>query len=186
MELQRSRSCLAIFRRYMELQGSHCYSSYWILYKASVLGPGEPCRLGTPFAYLAWNPATRGGKAHFMYAVTVENPRPEQGRQIHLHNNIWKLTTRGGKEHFICAVTQETPRPELGRHTHWHTNLWNFATPVVRHSSCKQLLRKPRDPRGKGTCISIVIAENSRCGQARHTHLRSYRGNLRNVCACVL
>jgi hypothetical protein len=160
MEIQHSRSCLAIFRRYMKLQGSHCYSSYWILYKASVLGSGDPGSLGTPFAYLAWNSATRGGKAHFMYAVTVENPRPEQGRHTHLHSNIWKLVTRWGKEHCTYAITQETPPPQLGRHTHLLINLWNFATRVARHNSCKQLLWKPRDP----------------CGE-KHMHFHSYRGN---------
>jgi hypothetical protein len=31
-----------------------------------------------------------------------------------------------------------------------------------------------------------VTVETSRSGQARHAHLSSYRGNLKNVYACVL
>jgi hypothetical protein len=79
-------------------------------------------------------PATRGGKAHFMYVVTVETPRLEQERHTHLLSYLWRLATRGDKEHFMYAVTAEIPRS----------------------------------------------------GQARHTHFRGYRGNLKNVYACVL
>jgi hypothetical protein len=55
-----------------------------------------------------------------------------------------------------------------------------------RHTSCKLLLRKPRDPGRQGTHISVVTTETSPCGQARHTHLRSYCGNLKKVYVCVL
>jgi hypothetical protein len=45
---------------------------------------------------------------HFIYAVTVETPRPEQGRHAHLLSYICNLATRGGKEHFMYAVPVET------------------------------------------------------------------------------
>jgi hypothetical protein len=62
---------------------------------------GDPGRLGTHLRIYRGIPATYGGKAHSMYAVTVEPPRPEQGRHTHLLSYIWNLATRGGKEHFM-------------------------------------------------------------------------------------
>jgi hypothetical protein len=50
-----------------------------------------------------------------MYAVTVETPRPEQGRHTHLLSYIWNLATRGGKAHFMYAVTVETPAIQAGK-----------------------------------------------------------------------
>jgi hypothetical protein len=43
----------------------------------------------------------------------------------------------------------------------------------------------PGDPGRLGTLIYIVTVETSRPGQARHTYLRSYCGNLKNVCVCI-
>ena len=37
------------------------------------------------------------------------------------------------------------------------------------------------DPGKQGTRIYVVTVEIYRCRQARHTHLRSYRGNLKNM-----
>jgi hypothetical protein len=64
----------------------------------------------------------------------------------------------------IYIFTDETPRPV-----------------EARHNSCTQLLWKRRDLGRQGTLTSVVTAETSRCGQAGHTHLLSYRGNLKNV-----
>jgi hypothetical protein len=58
-----------------------------------------------------------GGKAHFMYAVNVEAPRPEPVRHTHLLSYLRKLATRGGKEHFMYSVTAETPRSGQTRYT---------------------------------------------------------------------
>jgi hypothetical protein len=43
-----------------------------------------------------------------------------------------------------------------------------------------------RDPGRKVRRISVVTAESSRYGQARHTRLHIYRGNLKNVYTCAL
>jgi hypothetical protein len=51
-----------------------------------MLVPGDPGSIG--IRIYREIPATRGGKAHFMYAVTVETPRPEQGRHIQLLSYI--------------------------------------------------------------------------------------------------
>jgi hypothetical protein len=72
----------------------------------------------------------------------------------------------------------------------------------ARHTSSTQLLWKPHSPRTEDTPIYLVTfetsrlvgarggkehfmyavtAETPRSGQARHAHLSSYRGNLKNV-----
>lgn len=43
----------------------------------------------------------------------------------------------------------------------------------------------PGVPGRLGTLIYIVAVETPRPEQARHTHLRSYRGNVNNICVCV-
>jgi hypothetical protein len=86
----------------------------------------------------------------------------------------------------MYAVTAETPRPEQERHTHLVSYISNLATSEARHNSCTQLLWNHRDPGRQGTAVSAVTAENSLCGHARLTRLRSYRRNLKNVYACVL
>jgi hypothetical protein len=73
-----------------------------------------------------------------MYAVTVETPRPEQGRHTHLLSYIWKLATRGGKEHFMYAVTVETLRSGQARHAHissYRGNLKNVYACVLQYRS---------------------------------------------------
>jgi hypothetical protein len=77
--------------------------------------------------------------------------------------------TRGVKEHFIYAVTVETPRPQQGRHTHLFSHLCKFATHGAWHSSCKQLLWKPRNPGRQGKPIYLVTFENSPPVGARNT-----------------
>jgi hypothetical protein len=44
----------------------------------------------------------------------------------------------------------------------------------------------PGYPGRQGTTIYLVTVETSRLGQARYTHLRSSRGNQKNVCVCIL
>jgi hypothetical protein len=44
-------------------------------------------------------PATHGGKTHFMYAVSVENPRSEQARHAHLSSYRGNL-----KNVYACAL----------------------------------------------------------------------------------
>jgi hypothetical protein len=59
----------------------------------------------------------------------------------------------------------------------------------ARHTSCTQLLWKPHGPSNEDTHIYIVTfepREKPLPGQARQAHLSSYRGNLKNVYACVL
>jgi hypothetical protein len=74
----------------------------------------------------------------------------------------------------------------------------------ARHTSCTQLLRKPHGPSREDTHIYVVTVETSRLvgakehymygvpvetprsGEARHAHLSSYCGKLKNVYACVL
>jgi hypothetical protein len=51
-----------------------------------MLVPSDPGSIGIHI--YSGIPATRGGKAHFMYAVTVETTRPEQGRHTHLRSYI--------------------------------------------------------------------------------------------------
>jgi hypothetical protein len=86
--------------------------------------PGDPGGMGIHI--YRGIPATRGDKANYMYAVTVEIPRPEQGRHTHLHSYIWNLATRGGKEHFMYAVNVETPRSGQARHAHLRSYGWNL------------------------------------------------------------
>jgi hypothetical protein len=83
----------------------------------SLLVPGDPGGQEHPFTYLPWKPATRAGKAQFMYAVTVETPRPGQGRHAHLLSDIWNFTTRGGKAQFMYEFSVESPRSKHARQT---------------------------------------------------------------------
>jgi hypothetical protein len=67
-----------------------------------MLVPDDPGRLGAPsYVFTVKIPAACGAKAHFIYAVTVETPRPEQERPTRLLSYIWNLATPGGKEHFM-------------------------------------------------------------------------------------
>jgi hypothetical protein len=61
-----------------------------------------------------------------MCAVTVETPRPKQGRHTHLLSYILNLATLGGKEHFMNTITVETPRSRQARHTHLHSYRGNL------------------------------------------------------------
>ena len=56
----------------------------------------------------------------------------------------------------------------------------------ARNSLSVYLLWKLCDQGRQGTPSYVDTLETLRHGQARHTHLRSYRGNLKNVCVCIL
>jgi len=58
------------------------------------------------------------------------------------------------------------------------------ATRVGQAHTFTYLLWKPRP--GQVKHINVITVEIPRHGQARHTHWRSYRGNLNAICVCVL
>jgi hypothetical protein len=72
------------------------------------------------------------------------------------------------------------------RHIHLVNHIWNLASRGAKAQFTYAVTVETRDPGRQGTRISVVTAESSRCGQARHTHLRNYRGNSKTVYACVL
>ena len=70
--------------------------------------------------------------------------------------------------------------------THIYSFTMENVLPIgVWHNSCTQLPWKPHDQGRKGTFICVVTVETSRRRQARHTHLRSYSTNLKNMCVFI-
>jgi hypothetical protein len=89
-----------------------------------------------------------------MYAVTVENSRPKQGRHTHLLSYISNLATRGGNEHFMYAVTVEIPRSGQARHAHlssYRGNLKNVYASVLQYRSGAHSYRE--NPNNVYVCI---------------------------------
>jgi hypothetical protein len=153
---------------------------------------------------LLWKPRDAGRQSTPIYLVASENARPKQERHTSCKQLLWKPHDPSNEHAHIYLVTFETSQPVGARNSSCNQLLWKpcdvggLGTPIylvtfenlrpvgVRNTSCTQLLRKPHDPGRQGTPISIVTTETSQCGQARHTHLRSYRGNLNNVHASIL
>jgi hypothetical protein len=117
---------------------------------------------------VCWCPATPAGLEHPFTYLPWKPRDPWILGTLHVRSYCGKPRTRTGKTP-IYLVTFETSRLVAARNT-----------------SCTQLLRKLRDPDKQGTRFSVVTTEASRCGQARHTHLHSYHGNMKNVYSCVL
>jgi hypothetical protein len=112
------------------------------------------------FTYYIWNLPTRGVKEHFMYAVTVETLRPEQGRRTHLLSYHWNVMIHGARQVHVRSYCR-SPTIWAGRHTHLLSHLWKLATRV-----------------GKEHFMYTVTAETPRSGQARHMHFCISCGNL--------
>jgi hypothetical protein len=160
-------------------------------FPTSMLVPGEPGGLGTP-----------------VYVFTMETPRPVEARHDSCTQLLWKPHDPSRQDTPIYLVTFETSRPVGTRNSSCRQLLqkphdqsrkgtliyfvtFQTSRPMeTRHNSCKQLLWNHRDPGRQRTPISVVTAETRDAGrqagrQARLTHLRSYRRNLKNVHACV-
>jgi len=56
----------------------------------------------------------------------------------------------------------------------------------ARYTTYMYLLCKSRDQGRQGTSTYVVTVETSCHGKARHAHLRSYLGNLKNASLCAL
>jgi hypothetical protein len=149
--------------------------------------PGDPGRLGTPIyihteetprpvearhtscTQLLWKPRNPSKESARIYLVTFENSRLVGQGTLNVRSYYGKPAARAGKVYPFTSLHLKPRDP------------WGQGTIHVR-SYCG----KTCDPGRQGTPIPVVTAETSQCGQARHTHLRSHRGNLKIVRACVL
>jgi hypothetical protein len=120
---------------------------YWVNFETSrsVGARNNSC------TQLLWKPRDPGRQGTPIYLCTFDTSRPVGQGTLHVRTCCGNPATRARKAHTFISY------------------LWNFMTQGARHSSCKQLLRKPRNPGRQGTPIYLVTFENSRPMGARNT-----------------
>jgi hypothetical protein len=85
---------------------------------------------------------------------------------------------------YIFAV--ESQQPVGATHTSCTQLLWKPHVPIMEDTPIYLLTFENSHPWGKEHFMYAVTEETPRSGQARHAHLSNYRGNRKNVYACVL